>query len=88
MEELENFSTWCDIVGSVSSEQLEKDIENSYACLREHCHSGKWHPMNVTVSTVVKDEEVVHILTAQLVKVEYLQQQQLRSRLQGNHQAH
>lgn len=83
MEELDNFSTWCHIVGSEYAAKLQQLIEDSYARLRVHCHVEKWHAMSVTVATVVKDDEVVHIMTAQLVKVDYLQKQQMRQQLQG-----
>jgi len=84
MDELENFSTWCRIVGDDLIQYLQDKIEKSYEELRKHCHEGKWHAMNVTVSTVVRDDQIVHILTAQLVKVEFLQRQQIQQSLNPN----
>lgn len=84
MDQLENFSTWCDINEAEKIDELEKKIKRSYEALREYCLTLKWQVAGLTVSTVTRDNNVIHILTAQLVSVAFLQRQRVQQSLSPN----
>lgn len=84
MDELGNFDTWCFIDKNQDMAVLEKTIEETYRVIRMRCHSEKWHPANVTVSLSARGEEIVHVTTVQVVKLEFIQRQQLQQSLSPN----